>query len=162
VPVGWVRRATHGHTNGKSCLHEYKEDIRALFEAGRIDSSIRPNPGTILDALRKKYPHIYTLPSESRIKVEIANLNARQKKNEKEGASGKDRQTKKRIAQHYVKFIETLVEQGTQRKLVYDKVLSHFTENGQTPADLPSEKTVKAKYSTVKRQLKLKQQLGNM
>ena len=71
---GWARRPKHGNQYGANHLSEFKKEIEELFDTGRITNEKKLSPQTMLEHIRNKYPHRYTLPGETEIRQEISSL----------------------------------------------------------------------------------------
>jgi hypothetical protein len=82
---GWARRAPHGQQYGVKYLPMYMGDITALFKKGVKETTAKLGPAQMHEALKRKYPGRYSMPSESEIRSAIGGLVAAQKSKKNEG-----------------------------------------------------------------------------
>ena len=148
---GWARRPHHGDQYGKKYITEYKDDIRELFNIGKRDSERKLNPRKMLETMRKKYPNIYTLPSETSIKQHISKLFKEQKD------SGSNEvicdKVRSKLSGIYEKKLEEYLEKDDKLRPndAYNTLVREFTgENGELPDDFPGKKKAKSKFSSLK------------
>ena len=72
---GWGRRKKRGDMYGAKYMNEeYKAICTVLFELGEEDSSQKKGPNHMYDFLRRKFPELYSLPTENEIRTLISSL----------------------------------------------------------------------------------------
>lgn len=155
---GWARRPDHGKMYGASYIAPYSAEIAVLFNRGVRTSADKMSPAQIRERLQENHPGVYNLPSESEIRSRISVLFSESKKNgggvvnEVSSGAPKKRGRRTTIPDDAVRFIEELVRKTPDIKP--QAGLTQVREKFPNLPDVVKDKTIKAKFSSLKAQTK--------
>lgn len=167
---GWARRLkVDGGVYGRTYIQSFKDDVELLFQRGNLNSSEKMNPAQIRESLEEKYPNLFSIPSETKIKQEIGLLFSKSKESSVGGTKSKQNKNKGKkstIILHldgsntmidWLQVLEEVVKENKccRPEVLYSRFILLMTETHAIPIDdIPRRHKLKQKISSLKSRYK--------
>ena len=161
--ASWAKRHSHGKLYGKKYITKYKDDLLAMFEEGKKNSSQKMNPGKMRERLLQKYPNHFSIPGETEIKQFIGSQIQKGKYQKKTTNNNETRGRKAGPKAEWIKLLEPFVTTRLTVKnaILFDEFITSLGDNTSWPKDLPCDdenmplkKKITSSIANIKQRLK--------
>ena len=163
----WARRKGHGKLYGSNYIEKYRNELKAMFEEGKMDSSKKMNPGKMRERLLQKFPNHFSIPGDTEIKQFIGAQfqNDKYHGNKKEGTKSDGRGRRPGPKTVWAALLEPFVQarQNTKNSVLFVEFINSLGNVSSWPNDLPRDqednnkadrKKVTAAIGNIKQRLK--------
>jgi len=163
----WARRKGHGKLYGSNYIEKYRNELKAMFEEGKSDSSKKMNPGKMRERLLQKFPNHFSIPGDTEIKqfigAQFQNDKYHGKKIEGTKSDGRGRRPGPKTV--WAALLEPFVQarQNTKNSVLFNEFINSLGNVNSWPSDLPRDqednnkanrKKVTAAIGNIKQRLK--------